>query len=58
MLRFVACGLIALSVGLMVGATLAATLPADEPTAAMFQRPDRVTLPATTALSEPDHARI
>jgi hypothetical protein len=55
MLRFIATCLIAVAIGLMVGATLAVTIPADEPRVAEFQRPGATTSIAvsTIPLSEP-----
>ncbi len=57
MLRFTASCLIALSIGLMIGATVAATLPAEEPTVSQFQGLAPPTHSATagnfTGLTEP-----
>jgi hypothetical protein len=43
MLRFIAASLVALALGLMVGATLAATTLTDAPDLAMLQRMDPTT---------------
>jgi hypothetical protein len=50
MLRFIASGLIATAIGLMVGVSLAVTAPAEEPSVSMFQRPD-LTMPAVISAS-------
>lgn len=50
MLRFTACSLMAVALGLMLGAALASAIPAEEPTASMFQQPMASSIAAASTI--------